>query len=339
MEEREHSDALWEMERKKETAMHNKPQHKNKRTIIHRLQKIACFLFLIGMLNPMKVKAETVGLPIYIETTQAHVVYVGPSTEYAPMGILEKDTIAIVYALTDNYWYQIYYKGNVGYISHDNVRLYNGGDGSVTGTKLNLQGKQVIMNMLGDSVTAGEKLSSQSQTYAALLGNKMGATVRNYGLGGSAVAGNHPDRFLDRYVAMDPNANVIFVFGGTNDWGFDTALGTFGDRHQETFYGGLNQLMCGLQQMYPSADIVFLTPLRRENDGKKNAYGNTLNQYAQAVIDMAGFYNFRVLDLYTPANLNFASQKSVYMKDGIHPSARAHSILADYIYQQLVTGA
>ena len=295
-------------------------------------------LFVVGiMLIPMKTHAETVGLPVYMKTTQSHVVYAGPSTAYAPLGTLENDTIAIVYALTDNYWYQIYYKGNVGYIAHDNVKLYTGGDGSITGTKLDLRGKQIVMNVLGDSITEGEKLSSQSQTYAALLGNKIGAlAVRNYGLGGSAVAGNHPDRFLDRYVAMDPNANVIFVFGGTNDYGFDTPLGTFGDRHQETFYGGLNQLMCGLQQMYPSAEIVFLTPLRRENDGKKNKYGNTLNQYAQAVIDMAGFYNFRVLDLYTPGNLNFASQKSVYMRDGIHPSAKAHGILADYIYQQMI---
>lgn len=303
----------------------------------NRNRRIGLLLAVILLCLPMKIHAETVGLPIYIETTQAHVVYTGPSMTYTPLGILEKDTIAIVYAMTDNYWYQIYYKGKVGYISHDNIRLYTGGDGSAAGSKLNLQGRQIIMNVLGDSITEGEKLSSQSQTYAAVLGNQMGAlAVRNYGFAGSAIAGNHPDRFLDRYISMDPNANVILVFGGTNDYGFDTPLGSFGDRHQETFYGGLNQLMCGLQQMYPSADIIFLTPIRRELDGKRNKYGNTLNQYAQAVIDMAEFYNFRVLDLYTPDNLNFAGQKSVYMKDGIHPSAKAHSILADYIYNQLM---
>lgn len=302
------------------------------------IQKGIFLLLMTVLLSlPMKAHGETAGLHGYIETTEAHIVYAGPSAAHPPLGILEKDTIAIVYAMTDNNWYQIYYKGNVGYISNDSIREYRGDDGIVMGTNLNIQGKQIIMNVLGDSITAGENLNSQSQTYAALLGNKIDAlAVRNYGLEGSTVAGNHPNRFLDRYVAMDPDANVILVFGGTNDYGFDTPLGNFGDRHQETFYGGLNQLMCGLQQMYPTADIIFLTPLRRQNDGNKNKYGNTLYQYAQAVMDMASFYDFRVLDVYTPGGLYFVGQMPVYMKDGIHPTAKAHSILADYIYLCLI---
>lgn len=285
----------------------------------------------------MAVHAETAPLSIYLKMTQQHIAYTGPGTEYDPMGYVEKDTIAIVYAMTDNYWYQIYYKGQIGYISHDNVTLYTGGDGSIAGTKLTFpQGQPIIMDALGDSITAGEKLLSQSQTYAALLGEKIGAAaVYNYGFGGSAVAGIHPDRFLDRYLYMNPNANLITVFGGTNDYGFDTALGSMGDRTGETYYGGLNQLMSGLKQMYPNAEIVFITPLKRENGLKKNKYGNTLDQYAQAVINMAAFYDYRVINVYSPESLNFAGQKSVYMKDGIHPTAKAHEILAEYIYQSI----
>ena len=66
-----------------------------------------------------------------------------------------------------------------------------------------------------------------------------------------------------------------------------------------------------------------------------NKYGNTLEQYAQAVISMANFYNMRVIDVYSPASLNFAGQKSTYMADGIHPNAKAHAILADYMYRHL----
>ncbi len=284
----------------------------------------------------MEVRAEAVPLPIYLQMEKQHIAYTGPGMEYDPMGYVAEDTIAIVYALTDNYWFQIYYKGQIGYISHDNVTLYTGGDGSVIGTKMPFkQGDPIIFDVLGDSITAGEKLSSQSQTYASLLGKKIGATVHNYGLGGSAVAGIHPNRFLDRYQYMDPSANLIMVFGGTNDYGFDTALGKMGDRTDETYYGGLNQLMSGLQQMYPDAEIVFITPLKREKDSKQNKYGNTLNQYVQAVMDMAMFYNYRVINVYEPEILNFASQMNLYMKDGIHPNAIAHEMLANYIYQSI----
>lgn len=285
----------------------------------------------------MTAHAESAPLSIYLKMTQQHIAYTGPGTEYDPMGYVEKDTIAIVYALTDNYWYQIYYKGQIGYINHDNVTLYMGGDGSATGTKLIFQqGQPITMDVLGDSITAGEKLSSQSQTYASLLAQKIGVTeVCNYGFCGSAVAGIHPDRFLDRYGYMNPNADLIVVFGGTNDYGFDTALGSIGDRTGDTYYGGLNQLMSGLGQMYPRAEIVFITPLKREKDFKKNKYGNTLDQYAKAVIDMASFYDYRVIDVYSPESLNFASQKAEYMKDGIHPTAKAHAILANYIYQNI----
>ena len=315
--------------------------HKKESQIFMRkcfMQLCMVSVFIICFLGgSMKAHAETVSLPIYIETTQPHAVYAGPSTESAVIGTLSQDTKAIVYALTDNYWYQIYYEGTVGYISHENVKMYFGGNNSAASKKIAVQGAPIMINALGDSITAGKGVSSANQTYAALLGKKMGAlVVRNYGLEGSCMAGAHPLRFLDRYTAMDRNANVILVFGGTNDYGFDTPLGSYGDRMQDTFYGGINQLMCGLQQMYPEADIIFMTPVRREKDGKKNKYGNTLNQYAQAVIDMANFYDFKVVDVYTPAVLNFASQKSVYMHDGIHPDGKAHAILADYVYQQLV---
>ncbi|MDD3206217.1 MAG: GDSL-type esterase/lipase family protein [Lachnospiraceae bacterium] len=312
-------------------------QHKNK-TIWHTCRNYFAigllFLGITGISNI--VHAETKALPVYITAMEQKVVYVGPGKEYNPIGYQEKDKIAIVYALTENQWYQIYYKGTVGYISPEHVKLYTGGDGSITAAPWKLQGIPIVMNALGDSITEGEKLSSQKQTYANLLADKMGAVViNNYGLGGSCLAGIHPDRLLDRYTQMAPNANLILIMAGTNDYGFDTALGVMGDRTQETFYGGLNLLMCGLQQMYPNAEIVFATPLKREKGTKPNKYGNTLEQYAQAVISMANFYNMRVIDVYSPASLNFAGQKSTYMADGIHPNAKAHAILADYMYRHL----
>ena len=174
-----------------------------KRHKIEGIKKIlAVVLLLLGITTTsQKAQAETTALPVYITVTEQKVVYTGPGKEYSPIGYQEKDKIAIVYALTENQWYQIYYRGTVGYISSEHVKLYTGGDGSIAAEPWKLQGIPIVMNALGDSITEGEKLSSQKQTYANLLADKLGAgTIHNYGLGGSCLAGIHPNRLLDRYT-------------------------------------------------------------------------------------------------------------------------------------------
>lgn len=55
---------------------------------------------------------------------------------------------------------------------------------------------------------------------------------------------------------LDEDADIIGVFGGTNDFGHgDAPLGTFGDRTVYTFYGACHYLMNRLVERFPGKAI------------------------------------------------------------------------------------
>ena len=107
------------------------------------------------------------------------------------------------------------------------------------------------------------------------VGRDNDCIVRGYGIGGTRIAPRlMPERpgeegfgqyFGTRVEKMDPDADVIVVFGGTNDFGHgDVPLGTIADRDNTTFYGALHVLYRQLWEKYPTATIVVMTPLRSE---------------------------------------------------------------------------
>ena len=53
---------------------------------------------------------------------------------------------------------------------------------------------------------------------------------------------------------MIPDADIVVVFGGTNDFGWgDAPLGTMEDRREDTFYGAYHLLLQKLIDRYPDA--------------------------------------------------------------------------------------
>lgn len=274
--------------------------------------------------------------PCYVETTADIPIYLEPSFSSAGIGVAGADVVFMVTGITSNGWYQTQYLGNVCYITPANLIPYMGGDVATPLPALSQTGEYHV-NFLGDSITYGDKLSNRNKSFATLLSGMMNAvTYNNYGLKGSCMGGNHPDRFWDRHFAMTNDANLVFVMGGTNDYEFSTPIGNVGDVGTETFYGVLNQLMCSLQQKYPYAQIVFLTPLHRLRGNWKNADGRTVEDYVNAMIVMGEFYDIPVVDLYHAEGLNFVGNRN-YLVDGLHPTAAGHKKLADYIYRVLFT--
>ena len=121
------------------------------------------------------------------------------------------------------------------------------------------------INFLGDSITEGHGCSDVAYCFASRIARDYGAVCRNYGIGGTRIARQkspsenprHDLDFLGRYEAMDPDADIVAVFGGTNDFGHgDAPIGTMADRTPDTFYGALHLLYTGLITRYPSARIV-----------------------------------------------------------------------------------
>lgn len=205
--------------------------------------------------------------------------------------------------------------------------------------------QHATINVLGDSITAGSGVTDAEHTYHAVLGRLVGAgTVRNYGIGGTRIARQSgPDTigaaFVDRYTEMADDADLVLVFGGTNDYGHgDAPFGTMDDRTPETFCGACHLLFAGLIEKYPTTPIVVMTPIQRL-DGNIPS-GNTglpLVAYADKIREIAGFYALPVLDLYRCSGIcpDLPVQQQRFCPDGLHPNndgaARIAARLAGFL--------
>lgn len=264
-----------------------------------------------------------------------------PALPHQTIGALKAGQPAIVMGKTDNGWLQIYYMGMLGYVREERTEAYTiPQQAAWEALPVQTAAGALTINALGDSITYGDKLADTSLSFPNIVSARAGAAaLNNYGWNGSNVAGPHPDRLIDRYPAMARDADLILVLGGTNDYGGynerGTALGAGGDMTPDTFYGGLNLLMCGLKQMYPDSEIVFMTPLRRVGYMRRNKSGYCLNEYAAAVREMAGFWGIRVIDLFNEPELDFSSRQASYLVDGLHPNETGQALVGACVYRRL----
>lgn len=192
------------------------------------------------------------------------------------------------------------------------------------------QGK--VWNVLGDSITQGTGTTIKYHDY---LKTELGfTTVNNYGIGGSTVGkkdvGDTSNSMALRYTTMGA-ADIITVFGGTNDASGVTPLvplGTMADRTVDTFYGAYHVLLNGLIEKYVGKKIAVFTMIIRYS-----VANSLMNQYAQAIREVAAFYSIPCLDLFSSANIYSYSTnvKAAIIPDGIHPNEAGHRIMADRI--------
>lgn len=128
-----------------------------------------------------------------------------------------------------------------------------------------LYNKKVVT--IGDSMVKGHTLQSNA-VWDYLLTQRNGMELVNYGINGTELGFNNGFGLsvLNRYSAMDNDADYVIVFAGTNDAKNNQPIGVQTDSFeggQETFYGALNDLCTGLITKYPTKKILFITPYLR----------------------------------------------------------------------------
>lgn len=216
--------------------------------------------------------------------------------------------------------------------------------------------KDVVVNCLGDSITTYAPGPDNGMNYHDWWGKEYNVKNNDYGISGATLTANGNNPFVGRFMDMSDDAELVIVKGGTNDFG-GTALGDINDKKSTTYIGALRILMDGLIEKYPNSQIVFLTPIKRCEGGQtvetKNGFGNTLNDYANAVVELGELYGIPTVNIYTPEELDFTSTviskaghdengqwhgakcEDDRMPDGLHPSGKGHKIIADYLLEQL----
>lgn len=183
---------------------------------------------------------------------------------------------------------------------------------------------------LGDSITFGYLANTN---YHNIIAQRTGILPINYGVSSTmiAVTGGRTDSFVERYSEMIDDADIITVFGGTNDYGNSVPIGVWGDTVNTTEYGAMKILVEGLLTKYPTKRIGFILPTPRSD----SLYPDTgLKSYIDVIQDVCARYAIPTLDLRTQGGItpNFGN---TYNPDGLHPNDAGHEIISYPIEQFL----
>ena len=218
---------------------------------------------------------------------------------------------------------------------------------------MELRGKKAAF--LGDSITHGFGVTSPDKLYMNRL-MEMGqlSEIQNCGLCGTRIArqrktsefAHWDEDFCKRVEDIDENADIIVVFGGTNDHGHgDAPLGTPNDRTPDTFWGACHYLMNRLIERFAGKTIVIMTPLHcASEDNHKIIEENgdsvvTLSIYVDIIKSVAAWYALPLLDLHTQSGIQprvpLIAKK--YCPDGLHPNDDGHLLIANKLYQFLLS--
>ena len=193
---------------------------------------------------------------------------------------------------------------------------------------------EATISILGDSITAFNVYQPQLQELVKAK------AINTYGVPGSTMSGAAENSFLARVQQIEPASDLVFVFGGVNDFYFSVPLGQVSDSPScDTFYAGVRLLIWLIRERCPQAALVFATPLQctveAENghDGK-NLHGHSLKQYAQAILEVCQSEHVPVIDLHGCSKLT-AANASEYLSDGVHPNEQGMAVLAQDIARGL----
>ncbi len=217
---------------------------------------------------------------------------------------------------------------------------------------MELQGK--IINFLGDSITEGVGvMDRENNRFDHVLERTCGLKATyNYGIGGTRLAHQktpsekprHDLCFCGRAYDLNPEADIIIVYGGTNDYGHgDAPFGEYGDQTPDTYCGAVYWLMNFLKNQYPNAKVVFITPARRVSDLERSARKNKLPcakpllAYGEVIQRQAKDFDIPVLDFYHDLgiNPNNEAERVKYTTDGLHFNDEGHAVLAQKIAEFL----
>ena len=207
---------------------------------------------------------------------------------------------------------------------------------------------QTKIACLGDSITKAANLEDEENyeqyAYPARLQELLGAQeVYNLGIGGSSIGRYWADAFVDRYMEIPEDSDIIIVMGGTND-GFcvsDEEFGSLEEREYHTFCGDLDELMRGLRENYPDAQIFFATPLPNVLQDylmSERDYLLPQKKFVEVIQTLADEYDFELIDLYNSNVLDSHDANIIteYMPDGVHGNPEGYQILAERFAGEIV---
>ena len=226
---------------------------------------------------------------------------------------------------------------------------------------------------LGDSITDARQIAQTNNIYWNFLKDILGIEAYVYGISGhrmNQIIGQGERLMAEHGQEVD----AILVFIGTNDYNGNIPLGewyTYSDRktiddgpvevvrrHRElnfddsTFRGRANTTVRWLKTNYPDKQIIFMTPIHRgyakfndkniqPEESFANACGNFIDEYVQAVREIADVWAVPVIDLSAISGLYpMLDEHAHYFRkadtDRLHPNTPGQLRMAYALAYQLM---
>lgn len=285
---------------------------------------IESFNFLVGSTSTGDVELYLYAVDInniVVSSLGVYSLTVVPDTQYTIDNvnkILPKETYVAI-ALSDDLGLKYGTEGAGGFLYKNNnglTKVFNIDDDVFDGTSPSLFSSQISFGWvgyrtasinldvfnenklydkkivaIGDSMVEGASIYPQYSWINRIHDNDL-ANVINYGQNGTCITFDNSNglSILNRYNDMDSDADYICVFGGTNDYAANVAIGSDTDSFsggQETFKGALNDLCDGLQTKYPIGKIMFITPY---------AINTLILPYITAIVDICKLHSIYVFN-------------------------------------------
>lgn len=207
------------------------------------------------------------------------------------------------------------------------------------------QGKIKTAVIYGDSISTtefgGGGYQSQLQELLQI------PTLYNYAISGSGLSRCTPDNLitlLDRGNTIHPEADLIIIWIGTNDWYWGTPIES-SSSNPHTFQSDLELVISHLQKECPKAHIVYLTPLFRYQAPDQceivgpayttsNRVGATLQSYNDIIWKMSQKYCFTLVDMRCLTHFHLHNAPT-YLPDLIHPSKEGYEKIAHILVRAI----
>lgn len=149
------------------------------------------------------------------------------------------------------------------------------------------------MNIIGDSYF-GSNNPGKEYVWPQLLADKYDFNLDNKGIGGSTMSNfvttNNP--MVNRYNQMpDNNPQIVLLQGGRNDRNQNVPIGENTDTDTTTFKGAVNFLITKMQEKYPDAFLICITPWKINTDRDRNDLNKNTYDYAVAMVEVCEYRN------------------------------------------------
>lgn len=192
--------------------------------------------------------------------------------------------------------------------------------------------KNTNVTFVGDSITYGFLVGKSFVDF--IIEKNIFKSVSVSAVPGSCVSirsdrGLIHDPLVTRLKDIPLDSDLVIFFMGTNDYKHDSPLGNMEDQEDISFIGALNYSFKYIKNNIPSAEMMYVLPIRRLDFTGPNSFNLNQLDYNEAIVKVCKKFNVPVFDGYNLIDV------SEHLVDGLHPTVEGQEIIAEKIIEFL----